>query len=335
MQRPAGKLKMSATTKTAIVDRPSIARELVANAGDPEAVARVRRSLEDIMRKIITSTGFMAFIICGCGGTPSAPAPADVAEEPSPPVDAAPPFDVSDATFDDVGSTPDISPCPAGHTRCGDACIDLQTDATHCGACGGNCRGLPGVNSLAITCERGTCAVHTHCAAGFGDCDTVAMNGCETDLSQSSACGACGINCSGATPTCGVVMGDGGVATRTCTSGCTPMTPSRCGETCVDLQSDPLNCGACGTRCTFPNAMSSCTGGTCSIAMCTPRSANCDRDATNGCETEIANIYNCGACDRACPQPTGPHAVHAALPQVDRSLATLSAGAGTSTATRT
>ncbi len=259
------------------------------------------------MQNIITITCLVIFVLSGCGGPPSSPTPADAAEEPTPHDDAAPDFDVADAPVDNAPALPDAGPCPAGQTRCGDECIDLQTSPTHCGTCDGNCRGLPGVNGLAITCERGACTASSHCAAGFADCDTMTANGCEADLARPDSCGACGITCSGATPACTLVMGDSG-APRTCTSGCTPTTPSRCGETCVDTRTDPLNCGACGTRCSFPHATSSCVSATCSIERCSASFGNCDESATNGCESPLTTVDNCGACGRACPQPTGPHA---------------------------
>jgi len=45
------------------------------------------------------------------------------------------------------------------------------------------------------TCVQGTCSV-SGCAKWFGDCDTNADNGCETNLQNNSAnCGACGNTC--------------------------------------------------------------------------------------------------------------------------------------------
>lgn len=49
-----------------------------------------------------------------------------------PVTDVPPPRDVPTPT--DVPSV-----CPSGRTRCGSACVDLQTDATHCGRCGNTC----------------------------------------------------------------------------------------------------------------------------------------------------------------------------------------------------
>ena len=40
------------------------------------------------------------------------------------------------------------------------------------------------------------------CLSGFADCNLVAADGCEADLTAASSCGACGLVCGGATPNC-------------------------------------------------------------------------------------------------------------------------------------
>jgi hypothetical protein len=53
---------------------------------------------------------------------------------------------------------------------------------------------------------------------------------------------------------------------------------TKCGGVCVNLSSDPNNCGACGVRC--PPGWQSCSGGTCACSRwCTVRT----------CETIIRN----------------------------------------------
>ncbi len=56
-----------------------------------------------------------------------------------------------------------------------------------------------------------------------------------------------------------------------------------CGPT-IDFTKDPMNCGACGTVCQFPNAVASCTATRCGIKSCAAGFRNLDGDATNGCE---------------------------------------------------
>ncbi|MDO9016934.1 MAG: hypothetical protein Q8S73_20285 [Deltaproteobacteria bacterium] len=86
--------------------------------------------------------------------------------------------------------------CEVGFGDCNrdplDGCeVNLQTDASHCGACGFACETLayaPG------SCSVGTC--RTICTPGRGDCDGNPSNGCETDLATAIVhCGRCGNRC--------------------------------------------------------------------------------------------------------------------------------------------
>ncbi len=78
----------------------------------------------------------------------------------------------------------------------------LATSTLHCGACGNPCAPANATPS----CQSGACRVGL-CAAGFGDCDGNAANGCEVDTRTSLAhCGACGRGCTAPTngeATCG------------------------------------------------------------------------------------------------------------------------------------
>lgn len=67
------------------------------------------------------------------GGDADAVDPRDVADVPGD-VDV---LEAGDArAMDDVG---DAASCPAAATRCGDACVDLETSTENCGACGAAC----------------------------------------------------------------------------------------------------------------------------------------------------------------------------------------------------
>ncbi len=81
--------------------------------------------------------------------------------------------------------------CPTGTVECAGACVSTATSAAHCGRCGHACSAPAG---YAAACREGECAVA--CPSGRGDCDGVASNGCETDLTISAtSCGRCGRAC--------------------------------------------------------------------------------------------------------------------------------------------
>ena len=208
--------------------------------------------------------------------------------------------------------------CPTGQRPCGEACADLQTDAANCGACGAACPSRP--NAVA-SCAAGVC--DSRCAAGFGDCDGVATNGCETDLRASNSnCGVCGTACSG-TQICSS-------GACTCPAGLRDCGSGRCAACCGDTDcSDGDSCtvdscvsGTCqrtgcsaGTVCCGGLACQSCCSnadcagaggnrgcsGTGTCTVCLPGFADCDGNTGNGCETATSNsITNCGACGTAC-----------------------------------
>ncbi len=190
--------------------------------------------------------------------------------------------------------------CVSGFQDCdGDATngceVDIRTSATNCGGCGRACAVAGGEGR----CVAGACSVAT-CAAGRADCDMSAANGCETDVAGNTAnCGGCGVTCatranagtvctSGACGfTCAANFGD---CDMSATTGC---------ET--DTRTSTAHCGACGRACpTRANAASTCAAGTCGFT-CNAGFADCDGDASNGCEVDTrTSLGNCGACGRAC-----------------------------------
>jgi hypothetical protein len=151
---------------------------------------------------------------------------------------------------------------------------------SNCGACGKSCEGDQ-------RCNQGSCA----CAAGKELCDIGGDCGNEdgvptrcpwcVDLRIDPAhCGACNKTCPR--------TGTGYVACNAGQCGRCPSTePTVCddpsftpfkpaGPRCVNLQTDQLHCGACGTACprTTGNARTACTNGAC--ARCpSPNSAVC------------------------------------------------------------
>jgi hypothetical protein len=96
---------------------------------------------------------------------------------------------------------------------------------------------------------------------------------------------------------------------------CAPATP--CGRVCVDLTSDPQNCGACGRTCVVPEAIATCVAGECATGACLPGFSDANGSPDDGCEAEVVCAEGevcataCGtegrlACDGAEPACTPP-----------------------------
>jgi hypothetical protein len=135
--------------------------------------------------------------------------------------------------------------CNANYSPCGNTCQNLATDPNNCGLCGKVCA----LANATATCGTGLCAVSA-CNAGFGNCDNVASNGCESNISiDKNNCGSCGVVCG---------------STFACTAGsctCGGALPNLCTGACVNYQTDANNCGSCGHN---------CSGTSCSAGLCVP-----------------------------------------------------------------
>ncbi|MDP3213039.1 MAG: FG-GAP-like repeat-containing protein, partial [Deltaproteobacteria bacterium] len=182
--------------------------------------------------------------------------------------------------------------CAAPLATCGTApmafCANTAIDPTNCGVCGTVCALA---NVAAHGCAGGMCTP-SRCAAGFGDCDGTAANGCETDLGTSAAsCGACGRTCAlpNATATCAV----GACAVMACATGFADcdMNPANGCE--VDTRTDNAHCGSCVTTCATGTM---CTGGTCGTS-CQAAQTNC----SGTCATLASDPRHCGSCLTVCP----------------------------------
>jgi hypothetical protein len=148
---------------------------------------------------------------------------------------------------------PPAAPLPAGQIACvrtwienlegmscetcgGDACVDLETDAQHCGACDNVC-------PAGVPCSAGSCV----CPDGQEICDSA----CVDTQSDPQHCGGCGSGCA---PDEVCSMG-------ACADTCAALTD--CGGACVDTQTDSENCGSCGNACGGGN---DCVNGGCDCA---------------------------------------------------------------------
>jgi hypothetical protein len=177
--------------------------------------------------------------------------------------------------------------------------IDASIDARDASACAVDCSQLPNVRpGTIVSCVAGQCVVpYGSCIPGFAHCTANSNDGCETDLSRPANCGGCLQTCSIYAPSCVSQSGS-----FNCVPTCTPPLQA-CGYACVDVSSDPNNCGACNSYCYLPNAQATCTHGTCAVLSCyNPDFADCTADP--GCETRLGSADDCSRCgDRACAIP--------------------------------
>lgn len=70
----------------------------------------------------------------------------------------------------------------------------------------------------------------------------------------------------------------------------------------AQVETDVLNCGACGYSCLEGNVSDAyCAGGVCVITACATGFGDCDADRANGCEHDTANDPDsCGGCGIVC-----------------------------------
>jgi len=192
--------------------------------------------------------------------------------------------------------------CAAGFGDCdadaANGCeTDLRSAATSCGRCGNRC---PSQTNAAPACVEGACALA--CAAGFGNCDGVAGNGCEVDTASSATnCGVCGTACAitgNQQARCAAGVCGGGA----CLAGfadCDGVASNGCE---VTLASSAAHCGACGNACALANAVAACTMGACAVATCAAGFSDCDAVTGTGCEVDTrSSATHCGACGTVCP----------------------------------
>jgi hypothetical protein len=167
--------------------------------------------------------------------------------------------------------------CAAPRVSCGAECIDTQTDAANCGTCGKTC-------ATGEVCAEGKC--YPPCPTGATRCGGICVN-TQTDAKHCGMCAkACAAGQGCADGVCGVLC---------------EFPTKNCGGTCINVNFDANNCGACGKICpTGPKGTANCTSGSC-VLTCSTGFGNCDDDASNGCEIDLAATdKNCGVCGKTC-----------------------------------
>jgi hypothetical protein len=216
--------------------------------------------------------------------------------------------------------------CATGKICCSQngvpTCIDAQSDAANCGACGKKCEA--GANATAA-CVAGTCSSEVMCLAGFDRCDVNQPKACVTPIQTDvKNCGACGNACPIPTKASGCEMGRCvcGQDKRQCSGAseeCCPMAeglPASCADLSVGqkVAGGIRRCGGCGGFCADPLGMgaATCTSGKCGT-RCVEGWADCEVGSTGqprNCSTNLAeSVSHCGKCGNPCPGPiSGPGA---------------------------
>ncbi|MBL8679675.1 MAG: hypothetical protein JNK05_10945 [Myxococcales bacterium] len=187
-----------------------------------------------------------------------------------------------------------IGLCATGFSNCDGAAsngceVNTLSNTSHCGGCGRVCAPA----NATASCSSGACGISS-CNAGFANCDLIASNGCEANITADpSNCGRCGTVC-GSNAACRL---------GSCVSCASPAVS--CGSYCANLSTDTNNCRACGYVCpAYPSDTPYCAPQGCTVGAACDGSgrADCDRNPTNGYETDISSSSaNCGACGFACP----------------------------------
>jgi hypothetical protein len=175
-------------------------------------------------------------------------------------------------------------------------------------------RSLRFVVSLDAACVAIGCAMGETCAAG--ECRPAEVRACE----------AVGRTCADAgapdAPARDADGGDAGAADAGDADACgSAESCNGVDDDCdgavdegFDTATDPDNCGVCGRVCPTSGDRvigGSCAAGTCSLE-CEAGRGDCNRDAADGCETDVsAAMMHCGACGAFCPTAGTFHAADA------------------------
>lgn len=184
--------------------------------------------------------------------------------------------------------------CPAGFADCNgdpaDGCEVALASPTDCGACENVCPAPVGAHTVPA-CSSAACSFA--CDEGWDDCNADPSDGCETDLTGGSNCGACGVECTGALCEAGgCCLGNG----RGCGSGLS--TPCCPGLFCNGMYCTRTSCAREGAACI---AGSQCCSDTCREGQCCSRLGGACASASDCCD----GTYTCNA-GRCCVAPGDP-----------------------------
>ncbi|RLB47769.1 MAG: hypothetical protein DRJ42_24710 [Deltaproteobacteria bacterium] len=206
-------------------------------------------------------------------------------------VGCSPAFSIGDCST----GTCEVGTCDPRRENCDgspiNGCETSTTTNADCGGCGTACAPLNAIGE----CSTGGCRIVSCTRADYDDCDMDPATGCETLLRTNADCAACGVMCT-------IAGGSTSCATGSCQlTGCA-MGLADCDSApgCEQPTNTLAHCGDCDTPCAPNNGTGSCATGTCAVTACNPGWDDCDGDPTNGCETPLNTLGNCGACGTSC-----------------------------------
>jgi hypothetical protein len=197
--------------------------------------------------------------------------------------------------------------CDAGWDDCdGQPDNGCEEDIWQTSNCGSDCDTVDCtvavVHAAGVECDSGGCD-YGSCDGGWGDCDGDRSDGCETYLYQDDACGtSCGdrVDCNAEVAhASGPYCDAGSCDYASCDSGW-----GNCdGDRSDGCEHDIWQVNDCGTGCNDGVDCNGqvqhvvtvqCNAGACDYDQCAPGYADCDGDRTNGCETDIWQVDDCG-----------------------------------------
>jgi hypothetical protein len=204
---------------------------------------------------------------------------------------------LADANVTPAAAVTTAGTCIDNLTLCSGFCRDLRTDKANCGMCGIAC-------PPEHTCAGGICKATDVCPGGICPVPTPKAGGTAAAAATGTVPAATGtvpaattlipkttmtVTATTTTIVLVPVTGTTVAAVPICPSGKTS-----CSGKCVDLLTDPSNCGFCGQDCNLPYGGA---GHLCHAGVCDP----CPYDSLF-CDGKCVEISqnNCGACGHAC-----------------------------------
>jgi hypothetical protein len=158
----------------------------------------------------------------------------------------------------------DDAQCSEGKKACNGHCVDAGTPEFGCGPTDCSPCNIPNGTGK---CQNGACVIGK-CSDGFSDCNGVTGDGCEVDTNHDPGnCGACGCRC-----------GTGDM------------------QNCAPSQVvTPIIRGNAGCSKQAATGAAQCTVDSCEAGW-----GDCNADASDGCETDVETVLNCGTCGTGC-----------------------------------